>query len=81
MDIFKKIKGVTITKCLKLVVARLPKTTKTLFRQPVFRKNKGPVAQDCLAFDIRTTFFFPNFEPNFEKTRSKDGREDFKIYM
>ena len=47
-----------VTQCPKLAVARLPETTKSLFGQPVFRKNKGPVARDCPAFAIRTTWIF-----------------------
>ena len=44
--------------CSKLAVARLPETTKTLFGQPDFRKNKGLVTRDCLAFAIWTTWIF-----------------------
>jgi len=35
--------------CSKLVVAQLPETTKTLFGQPDFRKNKGQVAREEFA--------------------------------
>ena len=61
----KQLKGYTALnayqpqkQCSKLVVARLPETTKTSFGQPVFRKNKRPVARDCPAFDLRTTWIF-----------------------
>ena len=40
--------------CLKLAVARLPETTKTLFGQPDFRKNKEQVAQGEFARQPRT---------------------------
>ena len=48
----------SLKQCSKLVVAQLPETTRTLFGQPVFRKNNGPVARDCMAFAIGTTWIF-----------------------
>ena len=59
---FLVLDGINVLQCSKLAVARLPETTKISFGQPVFRKNKGPVAQDCASFAIRTTWIFPNFE-------------------
>ena len=44
--------------CSKLAVAWLPEAAKISFGQPVFRKNKGPVARDCAAFAIRKTWIF-----------------------
>ena len=41
-----------------LEISGCPVAPKILFGQPVFRKNKGPVARDCAAFAIRTTWIF-----------------------
>ena len=54
------------THCSKLAAAWLPDTTKTLFREPVFRKNKGSVARDFLAFAIWTIWIF---SPNLSTVR------------